>query len=162
MAVLDWLARTALACLRYKEQITNGLDLVSFLLITPETLKFLRRRAIVLPITYSILTGILALGLGVIFVNITLQLLSDPAQVMRTGFHTSSLLYAWIALIMLWANFGLLVYLTVMLRLIARDKEFVEAVLPRHASFQLGVALFLLSRVLAFVAAFFPVSDHSG
>jgi hypothetical protein len=124
---------------KYKEFITNGLDLLSFLIITPEIFRLVRPALVrfVPPIYAALITAVFYY-----------QIYSIVREVVIEGG-----VGGWIALI-LTAPFVLFVAYkgaTSLLRMI-KDSPAVERWMNNY-SFLLGVLMFLVSRIIAFVVA---------
>jgi hypothetical protein len=121
----------------YKEFVTNGLDLISFMLVTPELLRVFAPAVREAPtfIIYILFFGILG---SIIYFAWT---------------HTSSWdAFARLGTWIYWIIYILVMVVTAAIQLVAGVGARGEAFIRRHG-FLCGVILFLISRLFAFVVA---------
>ena len=129
----------------YRDVISNGLDLLSFLLVTPEILRF--SRPALGKLTYWI--GSLAIISIIYFVlPAPLPLIPIPGQHVRSPADMPPS----VAALVLFGTIALFVAVYWLLRLWEDKGHTVGQWASSHA-FALGVALFFLSRMIAFITA---------
>jgi hypothetical protein len=128
---------------KYKEIITNGLDLISFILVTPQLVKFGGLRVRIAEQTKSLLD--LGFVLLVIIVVIAKPYIFIPGVFI--------IILAFVGLF----SFALSVMFRKYVDMIDRTTLKIGRFVGREESlFYVGVVLFFLSRVIAFLTALYP------